>query len=143
MTFPTGYANFYHSDQVAIQPVRFQNPYGTGIAGNLVLPQNRHGKAKVAMTRQNKILTLLLALASPAPKGLRQFQLEYHVQLKRRKTLPCSKGIETLVRQCCGGLYGVERPCPVSKGLKRFTNCINILKVTVERHRPAPKGLRL
>ena len=66
MTFPTGYANFYHSDQVAIQPVRFQNPYGTGIAGNLVLPQNRHGKAKVAMTRQNKILTLLLALASPA-----------------------------------------------------------------------------
>ena len=66
MTFPTGYANFSHSDQVAIQPVRFQNPYGTGIAGNLVLPQNRHGKAKVAMTRQNKILTLLLALASPA-----------------------------------------------------------------------------
>jgi len=24
MTFPTGYANFYHSDKVAIQPVRFQ-----------------------------------------------------------------------------------------------------------------------
>jgi len=66
MTFPTGYANFYHSDQVAIQPVRFQNPYGTGIAGNLVLPKDHHGKAKVAMTRQNKILTLLLALASPA-----------------------------------------------------------------------------
>ncbi len=46
MTFPTGYANFYHSDKVAIQPVRFQNPYGIDIAGNLVFPQDHHGKAK-------------------------------------------------------------------------------------------------
>ena len=46
MTFPTGYANFYHSDKVAILPVRFQNPYGIDIAGNLVFPQDHHGKAK-------------------------------------------------------------------------------------------------
>lgn len=49
MTFPTGYANFYKSDKVAIQPVRFQNPYGIDIAGNLVLPKDfaaKNGKAK-------------------------------------------------------------------------------------------------
>lgn len=46
MTFPTGYANFYKSDKVAIQPVCFKNPYGIDIAGNLVLPKDHHGKAK-------------------------------------------------------------------------------------------------
>ena len=49
MTFPTGYANFYHSDKVTIQLVRFQNPYGIDIAGNLVLPKDfaaKNGKAK-------------------------------------------------------------------------------------------------
>ncbi|SXF99595.1 conserved hypothetical signal peptide protein [Klebsiella variicola] len=38
ITFPTGYANFYHSQHVVIQKVRFSNPYGIEIAGNLVLP---------------------------------------------------------------------------------------------------------
>lgn len=36
--FPTGYANFYHSQHVVIQKVQFSNPYGIEIAGNLVLP---------------------------------------------------------------------------------------------------------
>lgn len=38
---PTGYANFYKSQHVDVQPVRFKNPYGIELAGNLVLPKNR------------------------------------------------------------------------------------------------------
>ncbi|QGY32437.1 transcriptional regulator (plasmid) [Pantoea cypripedii] len=37
--FPTGYANFYHSQNVEIKKVRFRNPYGIEIVGNLVLPK--------------------------------------------------------------------------------------------------------
>lgn len=45
--YPTGYANFYKSQNVDIQPVRFKNPYGLEIAGNLVLPKNRKADAKL------------------------------------------------------------------------------------------------
>ena len=60
-----------------------------------------------------------------------------------RKTLPCSKGIETIMKlEICDGLQ-VERPCPVPKGL-RLNSFLNILKIPhVERPCPVPKGLRL
>lgn len=49
MTFPTGFNNFYQSDKVRIQKVRFNNPYGIEIVGNLIFPKNfdvKNGKAK-------------------------------------------------------------------------------------------------
>ncbi|MDG6895575.1 alpha/beta hydrolase [Volucribacter amazonae] len=39
MSYPTGYQNFYQSQQVQIEKVRFANPYGIEIVGNLVLPK--------------------------------------------------------------------------------------------------------
>lgn len=41
ISFPTGFANFYHSQQVMIQKVQFSSPYGIEISTNLVLPQDR------------------------------------------------------------------------------------------------------
>lgn len=49
MTFPKGFNNFYQSEQVRIEKVRFKNPYRIEIVGNLVLPKNfdaKNGKAK-------------------------------------------------------------------------------------------------
>ena len=44
------------------------------------------------------------------------------VRLRRRKTPPCLKGIETYTLLPVHlTLLGVERPRPVSKGLKRIT----------------------
>ncbi|PJG82548.1 transcriptional regulator [Caviibacterium pharyngocola] len=40
ISYPTGYANWYQSENVNIQKVKFKNPYGIEIAGNLVLPKN-------------------------------------------------------------------------------------------------------
>ena len=39
---------------------------------------------------------------------------------RSRKTLPCIKGIETLNDERLSFVRLVERPCPVSKGLKLF-----------------------
>ncbi|TNH06801.1 alpha/beta hydrolase [Testudinibacter sp. TR-2022] len=40
IAYPTGYANWYQSHNVNIQKVKFNNPYGIEIVGNLVLPKN-------------------------------------------------------------------------------------------------------
>ncbi len=82
---------------------------------------------------------------------------------RSRKTLPCSKGIETFCQSQVCVKDCVERPCPVPKGLRLMENSllepdssprpapkglkqsmkfIQISIVGVERPRPVPKGLR-
>ena len=54
MTFPTGFNNFYKSDKVRIEKVRFKNPYGIEIAGNLVFPKNFGWRPKKYAARKNQ-----------------------------------------------------------------------------------------
>ena len=61
----------------------------------------------------------------------------------RRKTLPCSKGIETSKKSEseCNSLCRKTPPC--SKGIETELSLLGGLEIVVERPCPVPKGLRL
>ena len=81
----------------------------------------------------------------PCSKGIETFQSVFSSEYPLcRKTLPCSKGIETHFRYSSVQIVLlVERHCPVPKGLKHYANKSSTSSAPVERHCPVPKGLRL
>ena len=56
----------------------------------------------------------------PVPKGLRQEKSRQIATVDGRKTLPCSKGIETKPTLFLTKSEIVVRHCPVPKGLRQF-----------------------
>ena len=56
----------------------------------------------------------------PVPKGLRLLLLSTEIWLISRKTLPCSKGIETHMSELNSEFTFVGRHCPVPKGLRQY-----------------------
>ena len=78
----------------------------------------------------------------PVPKGLRHaLKLALSTATDSRKTLPCSKGIETYLSILTCTHLTVERHCPVPKGLRPVYRIIQLISNVSRKTLPCSKGI--